>query len=242
MLVSVGRARLPAIVISRGRYALASTSASTSTFTSSSTSTASRSEIPSASPSPLVDVENSSSSGGSSPEPQEPSSSRPRRRRSAYDAPISGVDLVAPPDPISNIRPIIYASKPRINPSTNSPYSASEFPTGLSAGDVRLENMELEWRLRRERVDLMNHRFWATTNANFEAQKAHRLSLLPPASDPPTEEDDRRREDALTQFYADWQIANQERQIKWVKEWWREVWDGIRVQGRIYFLRASRRR
>ncbi|WWC68849.1 uncharacterized protein I206_102785 [Kwoniella pini CBS 10737] len=167
------------------------------------------------------------------------SPSTPRRRRSNANVPTSGVDLVAPPDPASNIRPIIYASKPSINPSTNSPYSASEFPTGSS--DAKLENMELEWRLRRERVDLMNHRFWATTNLTFEAQKAHRLSLLPPASDPPTEEDERRREEALTQFYADWQIANQEKQIRWVKEWWREVWDGIKIQGKIYFLRALRR-
>ncbi|WWC60068.1 uncharacterized protein I303_102631 [Kwoniella dejecticola CBS 10117] len=164
----------------------------------------------------------------------------PRRRRINAGAPLSGVDLVAPPDPASNIRPIIYASKPSINPSTNSPYSASEFPTG--SRDAKLENMELEWRLRRERVDLMNHRFWATTNLSFEAQKAHRLSLLPAASDPPTAEDERRKEDALTQFYADWQIANQEKQIRWVKEWWREVWDGIRIQGKIYVLRALRGR
>ncbi|WVQ62812.1 uncharacterized protein L199_000961 [Kwoniella botswanensis] len=168
------------------------------------------------------------------------SSSTPRRRRLRNDVPTSGVDLVAPPDPQSNIRPIIYASKPSINPSTNSPYSASEFPTG--SRDARLENMELEWRLRRERVDLMNHRFWATTNLSFEALKAHRLSLLPPASDPPTADDERRKEDMLTQFYADWQIANQERQIRWVKEWWREVWDGVKIQGKIYFLRALRRK
>lgn len=62
------------------------------------------------------------------------------------------------PDPLSNIRPILYASKPPTRPSANSPYSASEFPS--SSGDAKLDNMELEWRLRRERVDLTNHRFW----------------------------------------------------------------------------------
>ncbi|WRT65483.1 uncharacterized protein IL334_002426 [Kwoniella shivajii] len=210
--------RLRAPVLSYWTIQVASASTATSTASSST----------------IASTSNSSSNSSSS------SSSTPRRRRSNNEIPTSGVDLVAPPDPVSNIRPIIYASKPSINPSTNSPYSASEFPTG--SRDARLENMELEWRLRRERVDLMNHRFWATTNLSFEAQKANRLSSLPPASDPPTEEDDRRREDALTQFYADWQIANQDRQIRWVKEWWREVWDGIKIQGKIYILRAMRRK
>ncbi|WWC87655.1 uncharacterized protein L201_002545 [Kwoniella dendrophila CBS 6074] len=186
----------------------------------------------------FVSTSSEAASSSSSSAPSSSSSSIPRRRRSNAEIPSSGIDLVAPPDPQSNIRPIIYASKPSINPSTNSPYSASEFPTGSS--DARLENMELEWRLRRERVDLMNHRFWATTNLTFEAQKAYRLSLLPPPSNPPTQEDERKREDILTQFYADWQIANQERQIRWVKQWWREVWAGIKIQGKIYFLRALR--
>ncbi|OXC67204.1 hypothetical protein AYX13_04306 [Cryptococcus neoformans] len=165
---------------------------------------------------------------------------RPRRRRSnRNDTPTAGIDLVAPPDPLSNIRPILYASKPPTRPSANSPYSASEFPS--SSGDAKLDNMELEWRLRRERVDLTNHRFWAANNIAFNAQLDHRLSLLPPASDPPTPEDIRRKEDCLTQFYADWQMANQERQIRWVKEWWREIWEGLRIQARLYVMRAFRR-
>ncbi|WVQ73831.1 hypothetical protein IAR50_003412 [Cryptococcus sp. DSM 104548] len=175
----------------------------------------------------------SSSSASASP-------TRPRRRSERSEEPAVGVDLVAPPDPVSNIRPIIYASKPATRPSANSPYSASEFPAG-SYGDARLDNMELEWRLRRERVDLMNHRFWASTNQSFNAQQQHRLSLLPPASDPPTAEDIRLREDCLTQFYADWQIANQDRQIRWVKEWWREIWEGLKIQARLYVLKAVKR-
>ncbi|WVQ83585.1 hypothetical protein IAT38_005726 [Cryptococcus sp. DSM 104549] len=165
-------------------------------------------------------------------------SSTPSRRR-RNDLPTTGVDLVAPPDPLSNIRPIIYASKPATQPSTNSPYSAAEFPP--IHGDVRLENMELEYRLRRERVDLMNHRFWANTNNEFNAQLALRLAQLPPASDPPSEEDIRRKEDVLTKFYADWQMANQARQIQWVREWWREIWEGLKVQTRLYVLRGLRR-
>ncbi|WVO17982.1 hypothetical protein L204_105680 [Cryptococcus depauperatus] len=167
--------------------------------------------------------------------------SAPSRRRSSYrdDLPMTGVDLVAPPDPLSNIRPIIYASKFITRPSSNSPYSASEFPTSYS--DSRLEDMELEWKLRRERVDLTNHRFWAAVNTEFEAQLSQRLSFLPPASDPPTPKDIKRKEDCLTQFYADWQIANQELQSRWVKEWWREIWEGLKIQTKLYVMKALRR-
>ncbi|WWD16732.1 hypothetical protein CI109_101163 [Kwoniella shandongensis] len=203
------------------------------TAASASTSTASTSTSASA----ISSAEATSSSEPSTATSSVAKGAPLRRRRS--DLPTSGVDLVAPPDPLSNIRPIIYASKPITRPSSNSPYSASEFPSDGS--DSRLENMELEWRLRRERVDLTNHRFWATTNANFNAQLAHRLSLLPKASDPPTPEDTKRHEDCMTQFYADWQMANQERQVAWVKDWWREIWHGLKIQTRLYILRGMRR-
>lgn len=81
----------------------------------------------------------------------------------------------------------------------------------------------------------------ANVNSNFNAQLSHRLSLLPEPSDPPSELDLRRREDCLSQFYADWQIANRDSQLRWVKEWWREVWAGLRMQGKIYLVRAFRR-
>ncbi|KAK8861365.1 hypothetical protein IAR55_002184 [Kwoniella newhampshirensis] len=220
MLGPAPRIRLP--VLSYGaRWAAASTSASTSASATTSASSSTSDDLTTA----------TSSSSASS------STTSTRRRRN--DLPTSGVDLVAPPDPLSNIRPIIYASRPATRPSSNSPYSASEFPS--DGADSGLENMELEWRLRRERVDLMNHRFWVTTNTNFNAQQAHRLSLLPAPSDPPTPEDTKRREDCLTQFYADWQMANQERQIRWVKEWWREIWQGLKIQTRLYILRGLRR-
>lgn len=66
----------------------------------------------------------------------------------------------------------------------------------------------------------------------------HRLSLLPPPSDPPSEADIRRRDEALSRFYKDWQVSNQEAQIKWVREWWRELWIGLKTQGKIYYNRA----
>lgn len=74
-------------------------------------------------------------------------------------------------------------------------------------------------------------------NQEFNAQLEHRLSLLPSPSDPPSAEDIRRREDCLTQFYADWQVAKRDEMGVWVKRWWREVWDGIKVQGRVHLAR-----
>jgi len=158
-----------------------------------------------------------------------------RRRRQPVSISESGVDLVAPPDPISNIRPVIYASPAPPRRSSNSPYSAGEFP--YSDGQARLQDLELEWRMRRERVDMANHRFWAATNLEFQAQLDRRLSMLPPAEEPPSADDIRRREDCLTQFYADWQIANRDKQAKWVKVWWREIWAGLKMQLRVHVAR-----
>ncbi|KAK4687435.1 apoptogenic protein 1, partial [Tremellales sp. Uapishka_1] len=161
-----------------------------------------------------------------------------RRRRAERVNNGDDVDLVAPPDPYSNMRPVIYASTSTKRRSSTSPYSTSEFPSSIASNSGELE---LEWRLRRERVDAMNHRYWSAMNSEFNAQREHRLSLLPPASDPPSELDIRRTEDCLSQFYADWQIANRTKMGKWVKEWWREIWSGLKMQSKVYLSRGWRR-
>ncbi|RYE97372.1 MAG: DUF2315 domain-containing protein [Oxalobacteraceae bacterium] len=75
------------------------------------------------------------------------------------------------PDPISNIRPIIYGSTPSRTRSANSPYSASEFPST----STRQNDVELEWRLRRERVDGMNHKFWVCPHLTIILIRAEEL-------------------------------------------------------------------
>ncbi|CAD6572756.1 MAG: hypothetical protein TREMPRED_000623 [Tremellales sp. Tagirdzhanova-0007] len=164
--------------------------------------------------------------------------SAPRRRRTRVES--TNVDLVAPPDPSSNIRPIIYASSSVRKQTSTSPYSTGEFP--YAEAEARLEDLELEWRLSRERTDMTNHRFWAAVNTEFNAQLDHRLSRLPTPSDPPTAEDGRRRDECLGQFYADWQAANRVRQARWVREWWREIWAGLKMQWRVYIARGWRKR
>ncbi|KAL1405219.1 cytosolic Fe-S cluster assembly factor nbp35 [Vanrija albida] len=164
-----------------------------------------------------------------------PEAATPRRRRAAVDD--GTVDLVAPPDPRSNIRPVVYVSSRRRRPS-NSPYSAVEFPV---TSTPRADELELAYTMHRERVDVTNHRFWATTNADFDAQRAARLAALPPAADPPTAADEAAREAVLAQFYRDWQVGNRDRMDKWVAAWWADIWTDIKLQAKVYVARALRR-
>ena len=52
---------------------------------------------------------------------------------------------------------MIYAHPTRL-PTLSSPYSSAEFP--YAEKDAKMQDLELEWRLRKERLDMMNHRFW----------------------------------------------------------------------------------
>lgn len=71
--------------------------------------------------------------------------------------------LVAPPDPISNMRPIIYDDSPDsvgASPPTllRHPYSLSEFTN--TSGNDRAANLELQFYLQRQQLDAFNHNFW----------------------------------------------------------------------------------
>ncbi|KAI5451934.1 hypothetical protein NCC49_001234 [Naganishia albida] len=145
----------------------------------------------------------------------------------------TNVDLVGPNDPVSNIRPVRYAQSPTHASSSTSPYSTSEF-TNVSSPDTALADErigeDLEWRLRRERVDAKNHEFWTHLD--------HRLKTrLPPAPGPEAPPEvvsahNEARDQVLTDFYRDWLEANKARQSRWVWEWWgdirHEVWDGLK--------------
>jgi apoptogenic protein 1 len=61
-------------------------------------------------------------------------------------------DLVGPPDPVSNLRPVIYDDPPTPASSASShPYSLREF-----TGDTR----EYQWKVQRQELDSFNHKFW----------------------------------------------------------------------------------
>lgn len=68
-------------------------------------------------------------------------------------------DRVAPPHPISHIRPIIYddsiaASTPT---SLRHPYSLSEFN---AASSDNLGDYEFQYKLQRQYLDAFHHNFW----------------------------------------------------------------------------------
>ncbi|PWN90723.1 hypothetical protein FA10DRAFT_122167 [Acaromyces ingoldii] len=137
----------------------------------------------------------STEAGPSSSPPDPP---RPRRRRRSSLTPEEEAslyrqggptDLVGPPDPISNIRPVLYArlvarsSRPGGPPASNAnasnphPYSTSEFDSpsvgkgiwGRWAQQVgeRLQEAELQLRLARMSGDGLTQRFWRDNNLRF---------------------------------------------------------------------------
>jgi hypothetical protein len=67
--------------------------------------------------------------------------------------------LVAPPNPVSHMRPVIYddpPSKLRL-PHLRHPYSLSEFKDGNTSV---LGNCELQFRLLRQQLDSLHQNFW----------------------------------------------------------------------------------
>lgn len=73
-------------------------------------------------------------------------------------------DLIGPPDPISHIRPVIYDGptaphKPKL--SSTHPFSLYEFddcpPSDI---DESLNDMEFQWKLQREQLDIFHQDFW----------------------------------------------------------------------------------
>lgn len=72
--------------------------------------------------------------------------------------------LVAPPDPVSNMRPVIYEDTPSeaSNPQSPTllfhPYSLFEFSSTTT--NDQASNLELQFRLQRQQLDAFHHNFW----------------------------------------------------------------------------------
>ncbi|OCH94942.1 hypothetical protein OBBRIDRAFT_788679 [Obba rivulosa] len=141
---------------------------------------------------------------------------RPHSR--LFHASAARAHLVGPPDPVSNLRPVIYDDAPPA-PSNMHPYSLTEF-----GGDVR----EYQWKMQRQELDAFNHTFWAESNSRFEAAKSAILSSVPESCSP------EQRERALSEFYRGWVAQEGARQRAYSAEWrrrnWASIWLGARVQ------------
>lgn len=110
------------------------------------------------------------------------------------------VDLIGPPCPLSNLRPVYYSplfpslhSPPSISKNQH-PYSPQEFASSHSAPlydhrqqrlhqlKRKLHAQDLEWRLTRYRFDQFNQHFWARTNTSFLLARDAYVANLDPSS------------------------------------------------------------
>ncbi|KAF5358377.1 hypothetical protein D9756_001529 [Leucocoprinus leucothites] len=147
--------------------------------------------------------------------------------------------LVAPPDPISHMRPIIYEDTP-IDPSKPSPPSLLRHPYSLSEfsntrGNDQASNLELQFGLQRQQLDAFHHNFWLDSNSRFEAAKHAILSSLPESS---TALD---KENALSEFHKQWVMQEKERTDAYTAEWRRRNWTLILLETRVRYQRFTSR-
>lgn len=126
---------------------------------------------------------------------------------------------VGPPDPVSHLRPVVYASSEEREQAggarTAHPYSLAEFsqPLGRVVGArggvgahhgrmlQRLEAARLDARLQSIWLDQFNQRFWTDNNARFERALAeYEAQDAQGAVEPPQER--------TARFYRAWLAAN----------------------------------
>ena len=161
--------------------------------------------------------------------------------------------LVAPPDPVSNMRPVIYEDTPSeaSNPQSPTllfhPYSLFEFSSTTT--NDQASNLELQFRLQRQQLDAFHHNFWlnvstlspihihdpllfrAQSNSRFEAAKSAILSSLPEST---TTID---KESALSEFYKQWNMQEKVSTDAYTLEWRRRNWTLILLETRVRYQR-----
>lgn len=137
-------------------------------------------------------------------------------------------DLVAPPDPVSHMRPVVYddpPSKLRL-PYLRHPYSLSEFKDGNTSV---LGNYELQFGLLRQQLDSLHQNFWldvsdsilacenvlivGQSNARFHAAREAILGSLPMSATP------RDKEKALSAFHRQWVMQEKGWTDSYTMEW-----------------------
>ncbi|KAH9005295.1 hypothetical protein EDB86DRAFT_3037663 [Lactarius hatsudake] len=132
-------------------------------------------------------------------------------------------DHVAPPDPISNIRPILYDDPVSMtSESLRHPYSLDEFRDDS-------DTLEYQWKLQRQQLDAFNDNFWRDSNTRFEVAKAAALSGLPPHSTT------QQREERLGKFYRNWVLQEATRQQEYNAEWRRRNMEEIALALRVSY-------
>jgi len=136
-------------------------------------------------------------------------------------------NYVGPPDPVSNIRPVLYDNLDTTGvESPQHPYSLDEFHNDS-------DTLEYQWRLQQQQLDAFNDAFWRDTNTRFEATKAAVVSGLPPHA---TAE---QREDRLGELYKNWILQEAARQEEYDSEWRRRSMQGIQLAARVSYQKLK---
>jgi len=145
--------------------------------------------------------------------------------------------LVAPPHPVSNLRPVLYRSPNSPNtPESRHPYALDEFQGESGASSRSKEDndaWEEDWRALEN--DRFNHNFWVDCNTRFNAAKqsvidSHHAMMEGSTIDP--EAQGKALEASLSRFYKSWLDQEAENQRSYTMEMYRRNYGGILFSGR----------
>ncbi|KAG9086776.1 hypothetical protein FS749_003385 [Ceratobasidium sp. UAMH 11750] len=139
--------------------------------------------------------------------------------------------LVGPPDPVSNIRPVLRGTVLKDGTQAAHPYSLSEFSrsevVGYSASALHERHLET-----------LNHSFWTDVNTRFNAARQEILDSHPPAKSPEeAAARDAALEANLAAFYRTWLSAEDARFRAYTMQYYVEQARGIWLAFRSYWLR-----
>ena len=156
--------------------------------------------------------------------------------------------FVGPPDPVSNLRPIVY-KEPQTRPaSVLHPYSLDEFtapaqaPRGSSTRALtryadqllgQLEAVKMHTRLQSMWLDQFNQRFWLDNNVRFTRALEEYISQVAPRGDATLE--------MLAPFYREWLVVNERRLRHYNRTLWVATYKTIGAQMRLALLQGYTR-
>ncbi|KAJ6547585.1 hypothetical protein B0H19DRAFT_1266497 [Mycena capillaripes] len=140
-------------------------------------------------------------------------------------------DRVGPPHPISNMRPMIYDDDAPVSTSRarHHPYSLHEFDPEPTSP------YKLQWKLQRQQLDEFHHAFWLESNTRFERGKAETLSRLPATA---TALD---KERALSEFYGQWLVQEEQRTGAYTEEWRQRNMASLILAARVAYSKFTTR-
>ncbi|KAI0256835.1 hypothetical protein BJV78DRAFT_1384648 [Lactifluus subvellereus] len=144
-------------------------------------------------------------------------------------------DRVGPPDPVSNIRPVLYDDPVSTSAeSSRHPYSLHEFRDDTDT-NADTDTLEYQRKLQRQQLDAFNDAFWRDTNTRFEVAKAAAVN------DPSPHATAEQREERLGEFYESWVLQETTRQQEYNSEWRRRSMEEIKLATRVSYQKLKAR-